>query len=374
MGNKITLVTNYINDRPISMQKYADFLQAGLSAKNLSVNLVCPQPVFGKLKPARYGLGKWLGYIDKYVIFSNALSQIQADIIHVCDQGNALYINYLQDKNHLISCHDVLAIRSALGQIPQNPTSWTGKQYQSLILKGLNKANYVVCASHTTREQLLSISTIQPEKTSVIYHGLNYPFHRLSLESAAQRLSARPELLQIPFVMHVGDDTWYKNRPGLLRIFANYRRLYPDLDVYLLLAGRQPSQETVELIHELKLDDRVIKWVSPTNEQLEALYSVTQALIFPSLYEGFGWPVIEAQACGCPVVCTTNSPFPEIAADAALMAPADEEEELAHLISKVIHSSTIRLELIKKGLVNINRFISEKAIDNYVQLYTELSS
>lgn len=371
---KITLVGNYANDRPLSMQKYADIIISGLTAKNYQVDLVSPQPIFGKLKSSRYGLGKWLGYIDKYGLFANKLSQIQADIIHVCDQGNAIYINYLQNQNHLITCHDVLAIRSALGQIPENPTSWTGKQYQALNLTGLNKANYIVCASHTTREQLLSISTIQPEKTSVIYHSLNYPFHRLSLESAAQRLSARPELLQIPFIMHVGDDTWYKNRPGLLRIFAHYRRLYPDSDVYLLLAGRQPSQETEQLIQELNLEQRVIKWVSPTNEQLKALYSIAQALIFPSLYEGFGWPVIEAQACGCPVVCTSNSPFPEIAADAALMAPAEEEEELAHLISKVIHSSSSRFELIQKGLANVERFSSGKIIDNYVQLYTELSS
>lgn len=372
--SEIILLKNYLLDNQQSMQKYALALQSNLISKGLRVTVVQPRPVLGKLHYSSAGLGKWLGYIDKYLLFSSKLQQIKKGIIHVCDQGNAMYIQHLQDKNHLITCHDMLAIRSALGEIPQNPTSWTGKQYQALILKGLNQAKHIVCVSHKTREELLSISTLRPEQTSVIYNCLNYPFRQLSLEESSLRLATKPELLKIPYVMHIGGDSWYKNRSGLLRVFAHYRRLYPESDIHLLLAGRPLSKELAQLKEELNLNTRVIEWVNPTTEQLEALYSTAQALLFPSLHEGFGWPVIEAQACGCPVVCSSNGPLPEVVGDGALMAQAQEEEEIAHLLSKAIHSFSTRSELIKKGLENVNRFTPEKIVDAYIHLYTELSS
>jgi glycosyltransferase involved in cell wall biosynthesis len=372
MENKITLIANYLNDNQKSMQNYSSFLQAGLEAKNWQVNLVRPQAFLGKLRSSSTGIGKWFGYVDKYLIFSFILRQTKANFFHICDQGNAIYSQYLQDKNHLVTCHDVLAIRSALGEIPQNPTSWTGKQYQALILNGLNQAKHVVCVSHKTREELLAISTLQPEQTSVIHNSLNYPFRQLSPEESAQRLSSRPEFLNLPFVLHVGDNKWYKNRSGLLRIFAHYRHLYPESDLHLLLAGRPLSKELKQLKDKLNLNDSIIEWISPTTEQLEALYSTAQALLFPSLHEGFGLPIIEAQACGCPVVCTSNGPLPEVAGNGALMAPADEEE-LAQLLAKVIHSSNTRTELVKKGLENAERFTSDKIVNAYVQLYTNLA-
>jgi len=373
LKKQITLVANYLPDNQQSMHKYALSLQSGLACQGIQVTKILPQPVFGKIYFAQNGIGKWLGYIDKYLIFPKSLHDIETGIIHVCDHGNAMYIQSLKNKNHLITCHDVLAIRSALGNIPQNPTSWTGKQYQALILKGLNLAQHVVCVSHKTREELLSISTLQPEQTSVIHNCLNYPFRQLSLEESILRIACRPELLKTPFVVHVGDNKWYKNRSGLLRIFAHYRRLYPQSSLHLLLAGRPLSKELEKLRNELNLNDRVIEWISPTTEQLEALYSIAQALIFPSLQEGFGWPVIEAQATGCPVVCSSNGSLAEVAGNGALIAPAEEEEELAHLLSKAIHSSSTRSEMIKRGLANVNRFSPEKIIDAYVQLYTELN-
>lgn len=373
MKKLISLVGNYLSDNQISMERYVELLHFGLIAKKWQVNIIRPQNFFGKIH-ASAGLGKWLGYVDKYLLFSSKLHNIKTDIVHVCDQGNAMYIQHLQGRNHLITCHDLLAIRSALGEIPQNPTSWTGKQYQDLILKGLNKANHVVCVSNKTREELLSISQLRPEQTSVIYNALNYPFRHLSLEESSRRIAAKPELLNVPFVMHIGDDKWYKNRSGLLRIFALYKSFYPESDIYLLLAGRPLSPELEQLKNELNLNDRIIEWVNPTTEQLEALYSMALALVFPSLHEGFGWPVIEAQACGCPVVCSSNGPLPEVAGDGAIMAPAQEEEELAHLLSKVINSSSTRAELVEKGLINVNRFLPEKIIDAYIQLYTDLSS
>ncbi|PSB45435.1 glycosyltransferase family 1 protein [Cyanosarcina cf. burmensis CCALA 770] len=370
--NKIVLVTNYPLDNQQSMQRYASALQLGLSSRRLQVIKTFPKPVLGKINYTKEGIYKWLGYIDKYLIFISKLHDVRADLIHICDHGNAMYVPHLQDKNHLITCHDVLAIRSALGQIPQNPTSWTGKQYQDLILKGLNRAKHVVCVSHKTREELLAISTLKTEQTSVIHNSLNYPFRQLSLEEAAQRLSSRNEILKNPFVLHVGDNKWYKNRSGVLRIFARYRCLYPESDLNLLLAGRPLSKELEHLKNKLNLSSRIIQWINPNTEQLEALYSTAQALLFPSLNEGFGWPVIEAQACGCPVICSSNEPLPEVAGDGALTAPAEEEEELAQLLAQAIQSSSKRSGLIKKGLANVERFNPEKIIDAYIQLYTNL--
>nr|MBA3924630.1 glycosyltransferase [Nostocaceae cyanobacterium] len=89
---------------------------------------------------------------------------------------------------------------------------------------------------------------------------------------------------------------------------------------------------------------------------------------------GFGWPVIEAQASSCPVICSSNGPLPEVAGDGALMAPAEEEEELARLLIQAIHSFSTRSELIERGLANVKRFIPEKITDAYIQLYTKLGS
>jgi hypothetical protein len=99
-----------------------------------------------------------------------------ADVVHVCDQGNAPYLRYLQGMPHVVTCNDLLAIRSARGEFSDWPTGATGKLYQKFILDGFNRAEYVACISEATRQDVARITRVPQEKVTVIYDGLFYPY------------------------------------------------------------------------------------------------------------------------------------------------------------------------------------------------------
>ena len=111
------------------MQRFADFMAEGLRRAGHEVRLLRPPSIVGRLWRSWEGVGKWLGYVDKFGGFPLVLRSAvrQADVVHICDHSNAIYIKYLKSVPNLVTCHDLLAVRSALGEIPQNPTRWTGR-------------------------------------------------------------------------------------------------------------------------------------------------------------------------------------------------------------------------------------------------------
>ena len=116
---------------------------------------------------------------------------------------------------------------------------------------------------------------------------------------------------------------------GVVRIFAHLAALPQFAQHHLVLAGKPWTRELRELIRHVGLAERVHEWVDVSNEDLRALYSAADALIFPSLQEGFGWPIAEAQACGCPVFTTNRPPMTEVGADAAAYFDPDDPERAA---------------------------------------------
>src|SRR6516165_2344804 len=143
---RILLVGNYESDGQESMQRFAAFMARGLTQAGHEVRIAKPRVWFGQLRTIT-GLGKWLAYLDKLGLFPFALmSEIQwADVVHICDHGNAFYTKYLRSVPHVVTCHDLLAVRSALCEIPQNPIRWSGKKIQRMIVDGLTRAQHVAC-------------------------------------------------------------------------------------------------------------------------------------------------------------------------------------------------------------------------------------
>ena len=372
----VLLIGNYSADQQQSMQRFNTMMLQGLNAAGIDAELIRPQPFLGKFRAAGRFIEKWLGYIDKYVFFPFHLCRklaVRPEIVHVCDHSNAVYVKRCAGARVLVTCHDLLAVRGGLGEQTDSPASITGRILQRWILSGLRRANALVCVSQATArdaERLVDRTNGRPQ-ISVVRLGLNYPYRKLEPEVARARLARVAGVdLDLPFVLHVGSDARRKNREGVLRIFSRCREKWNG---QLIFAGDLLGPQLRSLASALGISDRVIQVENPADEILEALYNCALALLYPSRFEGFGWPVIEAQACGCPVVCSNAGPIPEAAGDAGLFHDVDDEAGFAADLLRLTNR-TEREAWSEKSLRNAERFSSDKMISQYIDIYRQLGA
>jgi glycosyltransferase involved in cell wall biosynthesis len=365
---KVLLISNYESDEQNSMQRFATSLAHGLAEAGHRVRVLKPHAVVGRLYRSWRGFGKWLGYVDKFGIFPPVLKAAikWADVTHICDHANSFYTKHMRASPHVVTCHDLLAIRSALGEIPQNRTRWTGRQLQRLILRGLTEAQHVVCISEATRRDLLRIAGIPTDRVSRIYNSFNYSYSPMEQHEAVARIRKLHVDPSRPFLLHVGANQWYKNRLGVLRIFFAFRKLTVEQDLKLVMVGKPWTAEMRRFVAENQLADVTLELTGVAGEDLRALYSTALMLLFPSLQEGFGWPIIEAQACGCPVLTSNRAPMDEVGGSGAIYIDPENPE----LAAATIKCSLMKLSGLRElGLQNAARFSQPAMIDAYVFLY-----
>jgi glycosyltransferase involved in cell wall biosynthesis len=368
---KIVLVGNYANDEQQSMQRFTASLERGLKEAGHEVRILRPRSVVGQLSPSWRGIGKWLGYIDKFGIFPRDLkaSLKWADVVHICDQASSIYTKDILSFPHIVTCHDLLAVRSAIGEIPEIRTRWSGKLLQRAILNGVNRAQHIVCVSEATRRDLIRIAKISDENISVVYNSLNHPYSRMKESESASRLDQFHIDSDEAFLLHVGGNQWYKNRLGVLRIFGHLRKLAPHCQLKLVMVGKPWAEEMRGYVRENGLSDAIVELHNVENEDLRALYSKATLMLFPSLQEGFGWPIIEAQACGCPVVTSNRAPMTEIGGSGAIYINPDDERLAAFTLKSVLPSiSAMRAASVQ----NAARFNESAMIHGYVSAYTKV--
>jgi glycosyltransferase involved in cell wall biosynthesis len=201
---------------------------------------------------------------------------------------------------------------------------------------------------------------------------LNAPFCALPAEVAAAHLArAVPALSGRPYLLHVGSGLRRKNREGVLRIFARLREEWPE--GRLVFAGEALSDELRVDATALGVADRVISLVGPSHELLEALYNGATALVFPSKFEGFGWPVIEAQACGCPVLCGEGGALAEVAGDGAFVRPAADENAFVSELRRIVRDPAAGAAWATAGRHNAACYTQEEMLRRYEALYQELT-
>jgi glycosyltransferase involved in cell wall biosynthesis len=363
---KILLIANYQPDAIKSMDLFASMLNNYLTEFGHQVRVVRPTPYLGSLQLGSFS--KWLGYIDKLILFPLRLRSAisRADVVHVCDHGNAVYTKYLQTIPHVVTCHDLLAVRSGLGEFPEQKIGWTGKILQQMMIKGLNQAQKVACVSQQTKSDLMRLSILDENAVSVIPVGLNYPYTPMAALEAQQRLKTMGVPENCRFILHVGANHWYKNRLGVLAIFFQLMLKLQQQKWYLVMVGKPMTEEMHTFIKTHNLAQNVIELVEVDNENLRSLYSAATVLLFPSLQEGFGWPIIEAQACGCPVLTSNRPPMNDVGGEAAIYIDPDNYEDTAEKILYYLPE----LETLKsKGFVNSQKFTAETMIANYIDLY-----
>jgi len=368
-----------------SHQHFARMLVQAYQRRGHTVVLRQPQAMVRRLVEGRGA--KWAGYIDQYLLFPiEARRQIARDpantLYVLCDQALGPWVPLVAHRPHVVHCHDLLALRSALGQVPENPTAWTGRIYQRYIRAGFRKARHFISVSAKSRSDLHDFGSVRPVTSEVIYNGLNHPYRRQPREEAkATLMQAGLSAPDGGFLLHVGGGQWYKNTAGVLRLYAAHvqRSLATGGVVLpLWLVSPAPGRELQVIIDSMPDAAQVRFFQKLGTDAIEALYSVASALLFPSLAEGFGWPIAEALACGCPVITTDQDPMREVGGPHAHYLPrlnpgesgrqwADSGAELlANLLARPAEE---REAAARVGIEWTRRYDADRAIERYLEIY-----
>lgn len=366
------------------MPRFAGMILRGMRERGHQVELWTSRQNLGRLPVASTFIRKWLGYVDQLLLYPNELRQQvsrQPDdtLFVLTDQALGMWVPPLAHRPHVIHCHDFHALKSALGEFPENPTQWTGRRYQHLIRRGFSRGKAFISISEKSRADLHRFLPKVPRISEVVHNELNYPFRPMEL---AERISllkqSRVELSEHGFIVHVGGNHWYKNRAGVLEIYRAYAACHSHPPA-LWMIGAAPEDLLLRLAASIPVPGKVHFASGLTNEQVNAAYAHARLLLFPSLEEGFGWPIIEAMATQCPVITTERSPMTEVAGGAARLIPrmplgAAERKEWAKMAAGVLDEvlqlkADERAKLLKRAELNATRFAAGTALAAYEKVY-----
>ncbi len=208
-------------------------------------------------------------------------------------------------------------------------------------------ADAILCPSHTVKAHIVEYLGIESGKIHVTPHGLDHRFAEPVTDSDRQRVRARYRLPD-QYLLFVGGLTPLKNLQGMLRAMGVLKSSIPH---QLVLSGfdRWKSGPETKMIRTLGLRDRVVRigWVASDDQP--ALYAMATALLFPSLYEGFGLPVIEAMASGCPVITSSRGALAEVAGESALLVDPLDPQDIADAVERVVGEPALAASLVERG-------------------------
>jgi glycosyltransferase involved in cell wall biosynthesis len=226
----------------------------------------------------------------------------------------------------------------------------------------VKRASHIICISENTKNDLINLFDVNPQKISVIYLG-----YTLGQESSQCKLNIGHKA----YILYVGQRGTYKNFSRLLQAYAYSARLKRDFKL-VCFGGARFSNDEINQIKKLNLKMEDIVHLKGDDDILSTLYSNAAVFVFPSLYEGFGIPLLEAMSFRCPVVCSNTSSLPEVAGDAAEYFDPYNIEDMAFSIESVVFSTEKRNNLIERGLKRINLFSWEKCAEQTLKVYSSL--
>jgi len=371
-----------------SMPRYATMLRLGMSDRGHEVEVWSPKPRFYMLALIT-PLKKWLGYFDQYILFPLEvrlkLITCSKDTLFVfADHALGPWVHLVKNRPHVIHCHDFLALHSALGTIPENPTGFTGKLYQNYIRNGFSKGKNFICISQQTQECLKKLHRAEIRSSVVCYNGLNRPFHRLDLLTSRNLLGHKLNIkLTSGYILHIGGNQFYKNRRGVLEIYEAWRSM-TKTSLPLLMIGSQPTAELIGMRARSEFKNDIHFKTDLSDEYINSAYSGASCLLFPSLAEGFGWPIAEAMASGTPVITTDKAPMNEVGGTAAFYIDKRPFENLelnkwqvtaSAVLNHIISLSSIQREVVvQQSITQSQKFNTVICMDAIENCYKEIIS
>jgi glycosyltransferase involved in cell wall biosynthesis len=261
-----------------------------------------------------------------------------------------------QNGNRIVTIYDMIT--------ELMPEQFYNAELSSLRKKqAVDRADHVICISNQTRDDLCKIFSTSQHKISVIYPGVDR-FPRTSKNNLG---------VPKPFFLFVGNRSGYKNFEVILQAVATSRHIKNNFCVVAFGGGDFSVQEK-QKIHELGLKPEDVLYRKGNDEVLANYYANAHTFIYPSKYEGFGFPPLEAMAMECPVICSNSSCIPEVVGNAGLTFDPNKIDELANAMETMIFKDQDRIDFKMKGLERQKRFTWEKTTSEMKSLYRTLRS
>lgn len=282
----------------------------------------------------------------------NFLRSNQFSLIHPTHTNATEILPYVGKTPLVITVHDMTHELFPESFATHDPSSERKRLFAQ-------RADRIIAISECTKNDLVQLFDINPEKIDVIHHG-----NSLKLPKGHESI---PMNLPERYVLFVGKRSGYKNFETFAKAFAISSKQDDSLHLICAGGGAFTEKETAFLEH-LGIQTKTHQmWV--TDEELAILYNRSLCFIYPSEYEGFGLPILEAFECGAPVLCAHASCFPEVAGNGALFFDPKDIQEMAALMQKVISSSTLRTDLLKAGSLRLKDFSWKKCAQQTLRTY-----
>lgn len=282
-----------------------------------------------------------------------------------------LTLPLIKKKPTVVTVHDLIP-RQYPKFFPPGIKGLLKWQIQKLALR---RSTAVITVSYASKEDIMRFTGISEDKIHVIYLGVGGEFKVIKSEEFLENVRSK---LKLPreFILYVGDVNYNKNIPGLIKAFNIVNK--SRLSLHLVLVGNgfvTPSAQLAEILHlinGLRIGDKVYRLGHVTTSDLVGVYNLAKVYLQPSLAEGFGLPVLEAMACGCPVVASNLSSLREIIGNAAIKLNPYNIEEIADNIARILSNDLFQRELIEKGLNRAKLFSWEKSAKETLQIYKSI--
>ncbi|WP_163195307.1 glycosyltransferase family 4 protein [Clostridium thermarum] len=363
MAKRVFINGSILHEQPSGLGIYAENVIKQIGRKNKDIKVFCPVDIQGvevikitdKVKPSYGKKGGFFRFLWTQLVLPFKVGK--EDILYHPFQ----YISFLSRARQVITIHDFIPVHYP--EVAKHQYYY----YKYIMPFLLRKAEKIVCISENTKKDLLDLYKVDESKIKVVYNG--YDKNVFNREKKNKGVLQKYGIDK-DYIIMVGAAYPHKNLESVLKAFSQIKDK-TDYKVVIVGKGSAYVEKLKAMTAELNISDRVIFLGYVDGQDLPALYYFAKAFVYPTLYEGFGLPILEAAACGTAVICGDNSSLPEAAGEGAEFFDARSVESIKQALEAVLFDENHRLELIRKGEENLKNFSWEKTGEEIYNFITK---
>lgn len=339
---KVIINARFLTQAITGVQRFAIELSKRLeSTQDIQIEFVSPKGIIHSELAKELNvkiIGRFQGHLWEQIDLPVYLKKNKSPLlVNLCSTAPSFY------KNQIVTHHDITYIR--------HPESFSKKFvefYKLIVPLMLRNSKKIITVSEFSKNEISNYYNISKEKFTVIYNGVDT---NQFTNTEAKNVSKRK------YILAVSSRNFHKNFQGLIDAFKNIQHIQQDVDLFIVGYSSLKSFNNIKLdVEDLEVQSRIRFLGRVDDQELISLYQNASLFIFPSFYEGFGIPPLEAQACGCPVIASDQASMPEILSDSVLYFNPYSKKNLEEKILYFYSNAELKQQLTESGLKNIKRF------------------